>query len=64
MFEDLNENEARVKVLELVKEYHDRYRAQKINKNFIPYAGRVYDAQEMLNLIDASLDFWLTAGKW
>ena len=64
MFEDLNENEARVKVLELVKEYHDRYHAQKINKNFIPYAGRVYDAQEMLNLIDASLDFWLTAGKW
>ncbi len=30
----------------------------------IPYAGRVYDEKEIANLIDASLDFWLTAGPW
>ena len=30
----------------------------------INYAGRVYDYNEMLNLIDASLDFWLTAGPY
>jgi hypothetical protein len=30
----------------------------------IPYAGRVYDEKEMANLIDASLDFWLTAGRY
>ncbi|MFV2081407.1 MAG: lipopolysaccharide biosynthesis protein RfbH [bacterium] len=30
----------------------------------IPYAARVYDDQEILNLIDASLDFWLTAGRF
>ena len=30
----------------------------------IPYAGRVYDERDMINLIDASLDFWLTAGRF
>ncbi|MBI3928846.1 MAG: lipopolysaccharide biosynthesis protein RfbH [Armatimonadetes bacterium] len=30
----------------------------------IPYAGRVYDDQEMVNLVDAALEFWLTAGRF
>jgi CDP-6-deoxy-D-xylo-4-hexulose-3-dehydrase len=30
----------------------------------IPYAGRVYNETEMINLVDASLDFWLTAGRY
>lgn len=30
----------------------------------LPYAGRFYDQREMINLIDASLDFWLTAGPY
>lgn len=30
----------------------------------IPYAGRVFDENEIINLIDASLEFWLTAGKY
>nr|WP_246525582.1 lipopolysaccharide biosynthesis protein RfbH [Geomobilimonas luticola] len=30
----------------------------------IPYAGRVFDTQEIANLIDASLDFWLTTGRY
>jgi CDP-6-deoxy-D-xylo-4-hexulose-3-dehydrase len=30
----------------------------------IPYAGRVYDEKEMISLIDASLDFWLTSGRY
>jgi CDP-6-deoxy-D-xylo-4-hexulose-3-dehydrase len=30
----------------------------------IPYAGRVFDEKEIINLLDASLDFWLTAGKY
>lgn len=33
-------------------------------KSHIPYAGRIYDEKEMLNLMDASLDFWLTAGRY
>ncbi len=30
----------------------------------IPYAGRVFDQAELVNLVDASLDFWLTAGRY
>jgi CDP-4-dehydro-6-deoxyglucose reductase, E1 len=30
----------------------------------IPYAGRVFDEAEISNLIDASLDFWLTTGRY
>ena len=30
----------------------------------VPYAGRVYDEQELLNLTDSALDFWLTAGPY
>ncbi len=30
----------------------------------IPYAGRVFDESEIENLIDASLDFWLTTGRY
>lgn len=33
-------------------------------KSKIPYAGRVYDEKEMISLVDASLDFWLTAGRF
>jgi CDP-6-deoxy-D-xylo-4-hexulose-3-dehydrase len=30
----------------------------------VKYGGRFYDEQEIVNLVDASLDFWLTAGPW
>lgn len=30
----------------------------------IPYASRVYDEKEFINLIDSSLEFWLTAGRY
>lgn len=30
----------------------------------IPYAGRVFDEKEIANLVDASLDFWLTTGRY
>jgi CDP-6-deoxy-D-xylo-4-hexulose-3-dehydrase len=33
-------------------------------KSRINYGGRVYDEKEMINLVDASLDFWLTAGRY
>lgn len=41
----------------------------KHNKSFspgdrIPYAGRVFDEKEFEYLIDASLDFWLTTGRY
>ncbi|WP_312420604.1 lipopolysaccharide biosynthesis protein RfbH [Anaerospora hongkongensis] len=41
----------------------------KKNKEFTPgdrisYGGRVFDEKEIINLIDSSLDFWLTTGKY
>lgn len=32
--------------------------------DFVPYAGRVFDEEELVNLVDASLDFWLTTGRF
>ncbi len=32
--------------------------------DYIPYGGRVYDEDEMAYLINSSLDFWLTAGRY
>jgi len=46
------------------------YRAHHASKGLfrpgdrIPYAGRVFDEAEIANLVDASLDFWLTAGRY
>jgi len=30
----------------------------------VRYAGRVFDAAELVALVDSSLDFWLTAGRY
>ncbi len=67
MFENMTEEQARKHILELVSEYCDSYHNKK--KSFsegdrIPYASRVYDHSEMLNLVDSALDFWLTAGRY
>lgn len=67
MFENLTEREARNKIVELTGEYYEKY--HKKNNEFragdrISYAGRVYDKEEMMNLIDSSLEFWLTSGSY
>ena len=66
MFENLTEQEARKQILEMVSAYCDRYHAAPVYRegDRIPYAGRIYDRAEMRNLVDASLDFWLTAGRY
>ena len=67
MFEDMNENQARIKILEMIKEYYNQYRNGQ--SPFTPgdpirYAGRIYDEEELMNGVDSVLDFWLTAGKY
>lgn len=53
----------------ILTEVEEYYKAKK-ERNFIPgrskinYAGRVYNEKELVNLVDSSLDFWLTAGKY
>ncbi|MBR5360477.1 MAG: DegT/DnrJ/EryC1/StrS family aminotransferase, partial [Lachnospiraceae bacterium] len=67
MFENMNEQEAREQILSLVGEYCDKYhkRDPKYEEGQrIPYASRVYDRDEMMNLVDSSLEFWLTSGRY
>ena len=63
MFENKTQEDARKEILELVKEYHDKFHNIKEGDR-ITYASRVYDSEEMVNLVDASLEFWLTAGRY
>ena len=66
MFEGMDEKEARSQILAMVREYCDAYKAPKQWKagDRIGYAGRVFDGDEVGSLVDASLDFWLTAGRY
>src|SRR5260370_4302271 len=60
-------DELRAQILDLVKEYS---RAQWPEKEFVPgesqvyYAGRVFDEDDVATLVDSSLDFWLTTGRF
>lgn len=54
-------------ILDMIRQYYRENHMSK--KEFEPgdrinYAGRVYDEEEMCNLVDSALDFWLTAGKY
>lgn len=63
----MNQQELHDHILELVKEYCDTYHNQKDDfkpGDRIPYASRVYDHEEMMNLVDSALEFWLTAGRY
>jgi len=57
----------REKIRGLVKEY---YHVQFMRKEFEPekdrvnYAGRIFDEKELIKLVDSSLDFWLTSGRF
>lgn len=66
MFENKTEQEARNLILEQVVEYCDTYHNTKDYQqgDSIPYASRVYDHEEMVNLVDSALEFWLTAGRY
>lgn len=50
-------------VREYYKESHEKRNEFQKNKR-VQYSGRVYDADEMVNLVDAALEFWLTSGHY
>ncbi len=54
------------KILALVREYADEYHRPPAWQRGarIPYAGRVYDHEEIEALVDSALEFWLTAGRY
>jgi CDP-6-deoxy-D-xylo-4-hexulose-3-dehydrase len=66
MFETMQKEEARQFILERVHEYYQRFMQNPTYKDGdrISYAGRVFDQQEMENLVDSSLEFWLTSGRY
>jgi len=60
--------ELKAQILELTREYYKEVHAQKKEfepgKTFVHYGGRYFNDEEMVNLVDSSLDFWLTQGPW
>lgn len=63
----MGQQEMRDRILSLVKEYCDTYHVKEQGYQpggRIPYASRVYDHEEMCNLVDSALEFWLTAGRY
>ncbi len=65
-FTGKTESEARAELLALTKEYCDTYHEKTPWREGerIPYAGRVYDGDDMVSLVDSALDFWLTSGRY
>ncbi|MDX2107088.1 MAG: lipopolysaccharide biosynthesis protein RfbH [Candidatus Melainabacteria bacterium] len=63
----MSSEKLRQDILALVKEF---YKQEWPGKEFkagttpLEYAGRVFDEQELVNLVDSSLDFWLTTGRY
>lgn len=62
-----NEGEAREEIKNLVASYYHEFVEKKGAFNEgdrVSYSGRVFDEKEMLSLTDATLDFWLTTGRF
>lgn len=61
------EKELRRQAIEAARAYYEfKYKKRPAFKpgDRIPYAGRVFDEREICNLVDSSLDFWLTTGRY
>lgn len=67
MFEHMTEEQAKKQILDMVADYCNTYHNQKgpfQEGDRIPYASRVYGQEEMCNLVDSALEFWLTSGRY
>lgn len=67
MFENKTEQQAKEEILKIVDEYCGKYHNKPSafeEGQRIPYASRVYDSSEMINLVDSALEFWLTSGRY
>lgn len=63
------EEQLKQEILLKTKEYYELVHKPSQTKEFkdgdrVNYAGRVFDEVEMMNLVDSSLDFWLTYGSY
>lgn len=63
----LDESGSRRQILDLVAAYSSvAFTKQPFvaGESLVPVSGRVFDASEVVALVDSSLDFWLTTGRW
>ena len=58
------EEQLRNKVKESAKDYYRQILAPKREFDYIPPSGKLLSEEELMNMIDASLDMWLTAGRF
>lgn len=61
------DKQLRAEILKLVEAYYrERFAGKTFNPDLdsVHYAGRVFDEKELVNLVDASLDFFLTASRY
>src|SRR5947209_11404327 len=60
-------SQLRAEILELVRAYHrTAFPVESFDAEATPVrcAGRVFDADEIVHLVDSALDFWLTTGRF
>jgi len=63
----MDEQELREEIFKKVSQFYEMRKSKSTfipGSSPVPYAGRTYDAGEMIALVDASLDFWLTTGRY
>ncbi len=59
--------ELREKILELTGQYYEANWPDRVFRpglDYVPVSGKVFNQAELISLVDASLDFWLTAGRF
>ncbi|MDR1388569.1 MAG: lipopolysaccharide biosynthesis protein RfbH [Treponema sp.] len=65
MSESMNREQALQSILASVKVYYRSFMQKPYRTGErIPYASRVFDESELVNLVDSSLEFWLTSGRY
>lgn len=67
MSEMKTEQQLKKEIFDLVSEYYDCFHKKEsdyVEGDRIPYASRVYNSAEMINLVDSALEFWLTSGRY
>ena len=66
----MNQDELKREIFDKVKEFYKAVHESKQKEGFVEgktkvnYAGRVFNENEIINLVDSALDFWLTYGKY
>ena len=66
-FDSMTQDEARSLLLSLSRQYAEKFMAQdkfSLNSPLVPVSGKVVGADELSSLVDASLDLWLTTGRF